>query len=153
MLVSSAAVAGTRAGDRAAEFVQAKDGRGKRVKLKAYRKKVVVITFGASWCQPCKQELPAWDALARKYKSKGVVFLAFNIDKDLAKGKAFIEEAKLRTMRAVYEPKGATVESYDPPAMPTTYVIDGRGLIRDVHAGYRPGDEKKLAKAIDKLLD
>ena len=139
-------------GDRAAELVAAKDGKGKRVKLKSYRNKIVVLTFGASWCKPCKKELPAWEKLARKYKKKGIVFLAMNIDKDQAKGKKFMKLAKLKTMRAVYESDGATVESYEPPTMPTTYVIDGRGIVRHRHSGYRGGDEKKLAKELDKLL-
>lgn len=139
-------------GDRAAELVAAKDGKGTKVRLKSYRDKIVVVTFGASWCKPCKKELPAWETLARQYKDKGVVFLAINIDKDAAKGKAFMKKAKLKAMRAVYEPSGATIESYDPPTMPTTYVLDKRGLVRYRHAGYRSGDDKKLAKHLDKLL-
>jgi thiol-disulfide isomerase/thioredoxin len=141
-----------RQGDRAAEMVAVKDAKGRRLKLKSYRGKVVVVTFGASWCKPCKKELPAWDKVAKAYKSKGVVFLAINIDKDQAKGKAFIAEAKLKTALAGYEPSGATVESYDPPTMPSTFVIDGRGLVRHVHAGYRAGDEKTLSGWLDKLL-
>ena len=144
------AAADVNVGDRAPELVQAKDGRGKRVKLKGYQGKLVVLTFGASWCKPCKKELPAWDKLARKYK--GVVFLAVNIDKDPAKGKGFIKEAKLGAMQAAYEPDGATVESYEPPTMPTTYVIDSRGVVRYRHEGYRAGDEKELGTRLDALL-
>ncbi|WP_428265411.1 TlpA family protein disulfide reductase [Haliangium sp.] len=146
------AVADVSVGDRAPELVGAKDGRGKRVRLKAYRKKVVVLTFGASWCKPCKKELPAWDKLARRYRDKGVVFLAVNIDKEAGKGKKFMAEAKLKAVRAVFEPTGASAESYDPPTMPTTYVIDGRGVVRYRHKGYRGGDEDELAKQLDKLL-
>lgn len=146
------ALAGVEVGDRAPELVQAKDGRGKRVKLKAYQGKVVVLTFGASWCKPCKKELPAWDKLARQYKGKKVVFLAVNIDKELGKGQAFMKEARLGAMQAAYEPDGATVESYEPPTMPTTYVIDGRGIVRFRHEGYRAGDEKALAAKLDQLL-
>jgi peroxiredoxin len=147
-----AAFAKVGVGDRVRDFVAAKDGQGKRVKLKKYRKKIVVLTFGASWCKPCKSELPAWDKVAVKYKAKGVVVIAMNIDKDLAKGKAFMAKAKLKAMRAVYEPEGASVESFEPPTMPTTYIIDGNGIVRHVHTGYRSGDEKGLAKQLDKLL-
>jgi thiol-disulfide isomerase/thioredoxin len=149
---AGSAVADVNVGDRAPELVQAKDGRGKRVKLKAYRGKLVVLTFGASWCKPCKKELPAWDKLARKYKGQNVTFLAVNIDKELAKGRAFMKEARLGAMQAAYEPDSATVESYEPPTMPTTYVIDGRGIVRFRHAGYRAGDEKALAAKLDALL-
>lgn len=151
-LVTSVALAGVGTGDRAPDLVAAKDDRGRKVKLKQYRDKVLVLTFGASWCQPCKKELPAWEKLAVRYADKGVVFMAVNIDKEQDKGKAFIKTAKLKTMRAVFEPDGGTVESYDPPSMPTTYVIDRRGVVRFVHAGYRGGDEAKLAKELDALL-
>ena len=152
LLGPSLASAKVRQGDRAAEFVGVKDARGKRIKLKQFRKKIVVVTFGASWCKPCKKELPAWEKLAKQYKSKGVVFLAVNIDQDIAKGKAFMQKAKLKAMRAGYEPAGTSVESWDPPSMPSTFVIDQHGIIRWVHAGYRSGDDKKLAKQLDKLL-
>lgn len=153
LLAPSLASATVRAGDRAPEFVSVKDARGKRMKLKKYRKKkIVVLTFGASWCKPCKKELPAWEKLAKKYKSKGVVFVAVNIDQSTDKGKAFVKEAGVKTMRAGYEASGTTVESYDPPSMPSTFVIDKRGIVRWVHAGYRKGDVKKLAKKLDELL-
>lgn len=152
IFIPSIASADVRKGDRAAEFVNVKDSRGRRMKLKSYRGKIVVLTFGASWCKPCKKELPAWDKLAVKYKSKGVVFIAVNIDQDLAKGKAFIKKANLKAMRAGFEQTGATADSYEPPTMPTTFVIDKRGLVRDVHKGYRSGDGKHLVKVLDKLL-
>ncbi|MCG8423201.1 MAG: TlpA family protein disulfide reductase [Proteobacteria bacterium] len=153
MVMPATAVAGVGEGDRAAEFnAAARDSRGRRVRLKSYRNKVVVMTFGASWCKPCKKELPAWEKLAKKYRNKGVVFLAVNIDKDLDKGKRFVEQAGLRVMRAVYDPGAATAETYDPPTMPSTYVIGRRGIVRYLHPGYRPGDEKKLAKLLDELL-
>lgn len=152
LVAPSLASAKVREGDRAAEFVAVKDSRGKRIKLKQYRKKIVVLTFGASWCKPCKKELPAWEKLAKQYKAKGVVFIAVNIDQDTAKGKAFVKKAKLKAMKVGYEASGASVESWDPPSMPSTFVIDKRGIVRWVHAGYRSGDAKKLQKKLDKLL-
>lgn len=154
LLIAGPALAEVGVGDRAPELVKAKDGAGKRVRLKGHRGKIVILTFGASWCKPCKRELPAWEKLARTYRDKGaeVVFLAVNIDKKRDKGEAFMKAAKLKAMRAVYEPSGGTVDTYEPPTMPTTYVIDGRGLVRYRHAGYRAGDENELASKIDRLL-
>jgi hypothetical protein len=80
------------------------------------------------------------------------VFIAVNIDKDTAKGRKFIRQAKLSAVRAAYEPTGATVESYDPPTMPSTFVVGKRGLVRYLHKGYRKGDAAKLAKQLDKQL-
>ena len=69
--LTSPALAGVKQGDRAAEFVSVVDASGKAVSLKAYKDKVVVITFGASWCEPCKKELPAYEKLAQKYQKRG----------------------------------------------------------------------------------
>jgi thiol-disulfide isomerase/thioredoxin len=142
-----------RKGDRVSDFVQVVDRTGKRVSLKQYQGQVVVVTFGASWCDPCKKELPALERLARRYQKRRarVAFLAVNIDNERTKGARFMKQAGLRAVRAVFDRKKSTVESFDPPKMPTTFILRG-GVARSVHAGYAPGDEKKLAGAIDREL-
>lgn len=151
--LASPAYAGVKQGDRAAEFVAVVDASGKALSLKALKDKVVVVTFGASWCEPCKKELPAYEKLAQKYQKSGaaVVFIAVNIDSDLAKGRKFISQAGLRAVRAAYDKQKSTVESYDPPKMPSTFVIR-RGIVKHVHAGYAAGDENALASIIDREL-
>lgn len=151
LALAPAAQAEVRRGDRAAEFVKVVDARGKRVRLRDYRDRVVVLTFGASWCAPCKRELPALEKLAAKYDPKKVTFLAVNIDTSVAKGKKFVKQVGLRRVVPLFDPGHSTVESYDPPKMPTTFLID-RGVVKHVHGGYSAGDEKKLAALIDKAL-
>jgi thiol-disulfide isomerase/thioredoxin len=148
---SNRAEAKVRKGDRAASFVAVKDGAGKKFKLKSYKDRVVVLTFGASWCKPCKKELPAFEKLAKTYDPKKVIFIAVNIDSSLAKGKAFVKKAGLKKVVAVYDPKSSAVESFEPPTMPSTFIIK-RGIVKHVHAGYRSGDIEKLAKLINKEL-
>ncbi len=145
-----AASAEVGVGDRAAELVQVVDGAGKKLRLGSYRDRVVVMTFGASWCEPCKRELPAFEKLARSYAGKKarVTFLAVNIDSERAKALAFVKQAGLRTVIAGFDPAKSSVESYDPPKMPTTFVIRG-GIVRHVHGGYAGGDEKKIAAIVD----
>jgi cytochrome c biogenesis protein CcmG, thiol:disulfide interchange protein DsbE len=149
----SGAFAGIKQGDRAAEFVQVVDASGKAMSLKRFKDQVVVVTFGASWCEPCKKELPAYEKLAQKYQKRGaaVVFIAVNIDTESAKAKKFMSQARLRAVRAAYDRQKSTVESYDPPKMPSTFVIK-RGIVKHVHAGYQSGDENKLAAIIDREL-
>ena len=151
--LGSPALAGVKQGDRAAEFVQVVDSAGKTISLKKFKDQVVVVTFGASWCEPCKKELPAYERLAQKYKKRGaaVVFIAVNIDTESAKAKKFMGQAGLRAVRAAYDRQKSTVESYDPPKMPSTFVIK-RGIVKHVHAGYQSGDESKLASVIDREL-
>ena len=153
LLVSSSVLvdAAPKVGDKAPEFVDVRDLHGRKMQLKSYRGRWTVLTFGASWCKPCKKELPAWDALAKKMKKQPVVFVAINIDKQRDRGRGFMAQAKLRWMHAGYEPSGRTVEAYRAPAMPATYIIGPQGIIRYLHKGYRSGDSKKLANALRRL--
>jgi cytochrome c biogenesis protein CcmG, thiol:disulfide interchange protein DsbE len=159
LLLALAFVAAPRAaearpgvGDRAIEFVSVKDDKGRKVRIKAYKDRWIVLTVGASWCKPCKKELPAWDKLAAGYEAKGVLFVALNGDGDTAKGKKFMSALGLKHMLKAYDPEQSTIKLYDPPNMPTTYVIDPKGVVRHVHATYSSGDEAKLAKVLDGLL-
>ncbi len=140
-----------RRGGRAIELKKAVNGNGRRVVLESFKAPVLVLTFGASWCAPCKKELPALEKLARKYKQADVAFVAVNIDSTIDKGKTFMKQAGLRRVQAVYDPKGLNAQSYDPPTMPSVYIIKD-GIVRTVHAGYKAGDERKLKKGIDKVL-
>jgi thiol-disulfide isomerase/thioredoxin len=145
------AAAGVRVGDRAAAFVKVVDAKGRRVSLKKYRDRVVVLTFGASWCAPCKRELPALEKLAKKYDSKKVVFFAVNIDSEKSKGMKFMTQAGLKHVQPLFDSGKSTVDSYDPPKMPSIFIIR-RGIVKHVHEGYSSGDEAGIAKAIDKEL-
>jgi thiol-disulfide isomerase/thioredoxin len=148
---------GTGAGSRAPEFdTSAKTSKGKKFRLKKLRGTWVAVTFGASWCKPCKDELPAWDKLAAGYKGQ-VTFVAVNIDNDKKKGEKFIKKMKLRNLTVVYSPesKTTTADSYvggDDPKFPTTFLIDPNGVIRHVHREYHKGDAKKLGAKLDDLL-
>ncbi len=152
-LVGSGGAAATKVGERAADFTLP-DLDGKTVKLSSLKGTVVVLDFWASWCGPCKKELPALDALAKRYRDAGkaVVVLALNIDRERANAEKFLATAKIDDLRVLLDPQGKTASAYDLPTMPSSFVIDGRGLIRKVHAGYASGDEKKLAAEIDRLL-
>ncbi|HET6612839.1 MAG TPA: TlpA disulfide reductase family protein [Kofleriaceae bacterium] len=146
------AFAGVDKGDRAPELSGLRDAAGKAVSLRALRGKVVVVTFGASWCAPCKKELPVLDALAKRYTRGKVAFIAVNIDSDKAKGQRFMHGLGIGHMRAAYDPQKRAVRIYDPPAMPTIFVIGKHGIVREIHKGYRSGDEKSIAKVISSLL-
>ncbi len=137
-----------RQGDKVREFVGVIDTHNKAVKLKPFKDKVIVVTFGASWCAPCKKELPALEKLAAKYVAgKKVVVIAVNIDNERAKGAAFMKAAGLSHVISAFDPKKSTVGLFDPPSMPSTFIIR-HGMIRYLHSGYRKGDDKELDKLI-----
>jgi peroxiredoxin len=128
-----------------------KDLHGKSIAASELAGKVVIVDFWASWCAPCKQELPALEALYRKYKDKGLVVLGVSVDSDLDKAQALAKSLKL-SFASTHDGSHALAEQFDPPRMPSSYVIDQKGIVRHVHEGFRAGDEAKIEREIRALL-
>lgn len=148
---SDSAEAKVRKGEKAKEFVSIKNVDGKTMNLSQYKGKVVVMTFGASWCKPCSKELPVLEKLANKYDKKKVVFLAINIDSNVSKGKAFLEKAGLKVVQRLFDSTLSTTEIYEPPTMPSTYLIKN-GIVTHLHQGFREGYLASLKKVIDQSV-
>lgn len=149
---ASPALAEVKKGDHFVEL-DAKSGAGKAFHLKDMAGKWVLFTFGASWCQPCHKELPAWDKVAPKFKGK-VLFVSVNINNSEKDGKQFMDSLKLKHIFPVFMPDEASpaMKAYDPDKMPSTFVIDPKGVIQLVQYGYDPGDEEKLSAKLDDLV-
>ena len=142
----------TSAGQKAPDFNLAARSGG-RVSLRELAGKVVVVDFWASWCEPCKAELPELEKLHKQLATQGVVVVAINIDQDRANGERLAQKLGL-TLPVGLDPTGKVAETYDPPKMPSSYVIDRRGVVRFVHAGYDgAGDVARLRREIQQLLD
>jgi peroxiredoxin len=154
MALTAPSFAAVSAGQRAPEFIGVKTSSGKRARLKELRGKVVVISFGASWCKPCKKELPALEKLAARFRKMkaNVVFVVVNTDEEEEDGREFLAGFKLRCVRTAFDPGQQTVGIYDPKPQPSTYILDQNGIVRHVHAGYKDGDENEIAKVVDGLL-
>ncbi len=112
----------------------------------------VVITFGASWCVPCKKEIPAWDHLAGLLKEAPLTFVVVNLDSDRSDGEAFLNGLDVQNMAIIFDPKHQLVETFQPPAMPTTYMLSPQCEILFTHKGYYKGDEKKLLEKVREVL-
>ncbi|MBI4511678.1 MAG: TlpA family protein disulfide reductase [Deltaproteobacteria bacterium] len=139
-------------GDAAPEF-SLEDLAGTSVTLSSLRGKVVIVDFWASWCVPCRKELPALDRLAKKWRQrKDVVLLAINIDSERRSAEKFLKDAGVSALRVLLDPTSHTAEAYRLPAMPSLFVIDARGIARFVHKGYRPGDERAVEREVEELV-
>ena len=126
---------------------------GKQVHLADLRGKVVLIDFWASWCTPCKQELPLLEKLHAKLARRGLVVLVININKDRADAARFAAAAKL-TMTVPLDPKAQVGARYEPPKMPSSYVVDRKGIVRKVNAGfYGASDLARLEADLTALLE
>ena len=119
--------------------------------LAAYSGKVVIIDFWATWCQPCKQSFPAYERLVRSSNGKLVV-LAVSQDDEAAGIPAFVAETGA-TFPVVWDEDKSVAKSYDPPTMPTAFIVDKSGIVRFAHAGYRAGDEATIERQVRSLED
>jgi peroxiredoxin len=140
-------------GDRAPDFTLQQSGGGS-VKLSSLKGTVVVLDFWASWCVPCKKELPALETQAKKWAEAGqkVVVVGVGLDKDRENGEKLVRQLGLKAIKILWDPDGKVPAAYDIPTMPTSVVIDARGIVKHVHAGFASGDEKKLAAEVEALL-
>jgi thiol-disulfide isomerase/thioredoxin len=136
-------------GDHARDFEQ-KTLNGSTVKLSQLRGKVVLLDFWASWCEPCKKELPLLAKLAPRLKQKGVEIVAVNIVEQKANAVDFIK-TNAPGLTVVYDKDHKIVSEYEPPKMPSSFVIDKNGVIRAVNAGFESGDEAKIEKQLTSL--
>jgi peroxiredoxin len=122
-----------------------------RVKLSALAGQVVVIDFWASWCEPCKRELPVLQKLHDALAPSGLVVLAISVDEDPAEARRFVLSRKL-TLPTLSDVRGTVPDRFKLDRMPTAVLIDRKGVVRDVRRGYEPGDEKALEDQLRKLL-
>lgn len=121
---------------------------GKTYRLSDYRGKVVVLNFWATWCPPCRQEMPALERAWKKVKGKGVVFLAVSVGDDEDQIFQFLGEYPV-TFPILMDEKGEVVKRYPVIGLPTTYIINPHGQVTHRAVGTREWDHAKL---LDQLL-
>ena len=124
---------------------------GQKLRLGEQRGQVVLVNFWATWCGPCRQEMPHLNKLYEKYKSSGFVLLGVNVDDDTAQAAGVA--SKLGVKFPVLPDSDKRVSrQYDVSAMPSTVLIDRDGRVRYLHRGYQNGYETTYDKQIRELL-
>jgi peroxiredoxin len=128
-----------------------KSNSGKNLKLSELRGQVVLLNFWASWCGPCRTEMPLLVKIHDKYKGMGFTVLGVNVEEDSTPAISIIKKTKIG-FPVLFDNTNSVSKLYNVSAMPSTVIIDRDGNMRYLHEGYKPGDEEKYKEWIKKLL-
>ncbi len=128
-----------------------KSSSGENLRLSEHRGEVVMVNFWATWCGPCRQEMPLLDELYSRYQRVGFSLLGVNIDDNSSKAMNMISELGV-TFPVLFDSRKEVSKLYNVEAMPVTVLIDREGTVRYVHHGYKPGYEEKYLDQIRSLL-
>ena len=150
ILAATALASSGMTGQMAPDFVL-KSSTGENLRLSEYRGDVVMINFWATWCGPCRQEMPLLDELYARYSRVGFSLLGVNIDDDSRRAMQMVEELGVR-FPILFDERKEVNKLYKVDAMPVTILLDREGNIRYVHHGYQPGVEDKYLDQIRSLL-
>jgi peroxiredoxin len=137
-------------GQQAPDF-SLKSSTGQNLRLSEYRGDVVMINFWATWCGPCRQEMPLLDELYTRYERVGFNLLGVNIDDDSSRAMKMAADLGIN-FPVLFDSSKEVSKLYQVNAMPVTVLVDREGNVRHVHHGYKPGYEEKYLNEIRALL-
>ncbi len=153
LMISSQAFAKVKVGQVFPDFNLPKlSDPGSSVKLSSLKGKVVIIDFWASWCEPCKVELPILNKMYKKFQGKGLEIIGVNEDKEVKEANSFLKEFPLQLTLLADGQKAEVLKKLEVAGLPVTYVLDKKGKVFKIHKGFKDGDVEKFEKEIIALL-
>lgn len=124
---------------------------GYTLNLEDVKGKVVYLDFWASWCAPCALSLPELEKLRVRFHDQGFEVVAINLDSSLEDARRFLKDKNI-SYPILFDQNQVTPERYGVAGMPTAFLLDRQGRLRDTHTGFKKGDTEKLAIIIQQLL-
>jgi peroxiredoxin len=124
---------------------------GGTINLAQYKGQVVMINFWASWCGPCRQEMPYLEDIYKKYNKLGFTLLGVNVEPDSKAADDWLKATPV-TFPVGYDKDSKVSQMYAVSGMPSTVIIDRKGNLRYVHQGYKPGDEGEYMNSVRALI-
>ena len=115
---------------------------GEETSLAAYKGKVVLVDFWASWCGPCKESFPAMNQLQQQFADKGVVILAINVDETKSDMDAFLKEHPA-SFTVVRDAKQKLVDKVEIGTMPSSFILNKDGKVMSTHSGFEGEKTRK----------
>jgi peroxiredoxin len=138
-------------GSRAPDF-RLMDLHGKAVSLSDYQGKVVLLNFWATWCGPCRVEMPAMEALYRSMQSKGLEILAVSVDQEGTAVTRPFQEALGLSFPILHDQDYQVGLTYGARTLPMTFAIDRKGIIRQLVFGSRDWNSPEARRGIAEVL-
>ncbi len=124
---------------------------GRMLSLNQFRGQVVYVDFWASWCAPCREAIPVLDTMYQRYQGRGFTVLGVNVDTERKSAQRMIDQL-LPKFPLLFDPQGKWPEAFGLRDMPTSYLIDAKGVVRYIHKGYRARDAQQIEAAIKAAL-
>ena len=149
LIVALPAVAADASGP-APQFTLPSKGGGD-VSLAQYKGKVVMLNFWASWCGPCRQEMPLLEDIYKKYNKLGFTLIGVNVEPDSKAADDWLKQTPV-TFPVLYDKASKVSQAFNVAGMPTTVIIDRKGNVRVLHKGYKPGDENEYMDSVRTLV-
>ena len=128
-----------------------KSDSGENLRLSEYRGQVVMINFWASWCGPCRQEMPLLEDIHQRYEKLGFTVFGVNVDDDPTKAQKILKDIPV-TFPVLFDSDNQVSALFDIDAMPTTILVDRDGNMRYLHRGYKPGYEDDYRQQVKLLV-
>ena len=126
---------------------------GKTIDLSQFKGQVVMINFWATWCGPCRQEMPLLEDIYKKYKPMGFTLIGINVEPKSGDPEGWLSKLpKPVTFPVAFDVDSKVSKLYKVAGMPTTVFIDRKGNVREIHKSYKPGDENYYLTQIRSLL-
>jgi thiol-disulfide isomerase/thioredoxin len=129
------------------------DLKGKKWETKDLKGKVIFLNFWATWCGPCKEEMPSMEELYQQFKSKDFIFLTISVDyekKEIVK--EFIQKHRY-TFPVLLDPECATLDIFQVQGIPTTFLIDKKGMMIGKATGPRNWKKPEVVSILNSLLE
>ena len=124
---------------------------GSTLSLDQFKGQVVMINFWASWCGPCRKEMPLLDDIYRRYGRMGFTLLGVNVEPDRGSALAWLKQTPV-TFPILFDADSKVSKLYGVAGMPTTVFIDRKGNVRMIHESYNDGDENVYLNEIRALV-
>lgn len=124
---------------------------GENLRLREQIGEVILLNFWASWCGPCREEMPELEKLQQKYQSLGFKVIGVNVENAAEKATGFLKNTPV-TFPIVVDADSTVSKLYHVEAMPTTYLIDRQGQLRFLHKGYQKGTAAEYETQIKQLI-